>query len=807
MNIARKLILSSVGMASLVAIVGVIAVKYNTEMVMDVDQILLRNSREAKATSEITDQIQRINSNLRELFSHADITPIKSKKLVITIQSNISKLQQLLIIWEDAIKIGIEFAKDDEKKRKQDEFKIFNKVEVRINKCIELANENIELWEEKGIDSAANFYNEKVEHTLAGTRIMASELERNTRRLILAQTKQVRKAANKNVWGSIILTVFSLIAVLSIRFVINKKISIPITKLTQAAEEIQKGQLKTNIDIDSNDEMGKLARSLNELAQIMSPSNTILIQKRQKTRTQSTAIAGKTKQNNIEHLETKTPLHRHVKHLNCLYQLSRLVEEPETSLKEIFQGTANLVSNAYQEPDTIRARITFDGINYTTDGFEKSELSQHAQIKVQGKKAGVIEVYYIGEKPQDGQSPFLDEERDLLDAIAERLGSLAQRKQSEEKVTLFRNLIERSNDCIFVIEPKWGRIIDANERACDSLGYVKQELLTMTLKDIDESIADDSQWHCRTDELSDKGDIIHQSQHRKKDGSTFFVETSFKLVSQEKQDHIIAVARDITERKQAEQRQAEFIRELRTINRKVESINQELKDFAYIISHDLKAPLRGIKTLADWLATDYADKLDDNGKEQLNLLISRVDRMHNLIEGVLTYSRVGRVEEDKLQVDLNELMHEITDMVAPPENITITVEGKLPIIECEKTRITQVFENLLSNAIKYMDKPQGQINITCSDNDDEWQFCVEDNGPGIDEKYFEKIFRIFQTLTPRDVFESTGIGLTVIKKIVELHGGKIWVESTLEQGSKFFFTLPKPGKEIKNAELEANIAC
>ncbi|MHC4212404.1 MAG: ATP-binding protein [Planctomycetota bacterium] len=807
MNIARKLILSSIGIASLVAIVGVIAVKYNTEMVMDVDKILLSNSREAKATSEITNQIQRINSNLGDLFSNDDITTLKSKKLIITIKSNISKLQQLLIIWEHALKIGIEFAKDDEKIRKQDELKIFNKAQVRINKCVEIANANIKLWEEKGIGSAANFYNEKVEPTLNGTRIMASELERNTRRLILAQTKQVRKTAKKNVWGSIIITVLSLVAVLTIRFFINKKISIPITKLTQAADEIQRGQLKKKIDIDSNDEMGQLARSLNDIAKIMSPSNTFSTQKEQKTRTQSNTDAGKTKQDNVGHLETKSPLHRHVKQLNCLYQLSRLVEEPETSLKEIFQGTANLVCNAYQEPDTIRARITFDGINYKTENFEKSELSQHAQIKMQGKKTGVIEVYYIGEKPENGQSPFLDEERDLLDAIAERLGSLAQRKQSEEKVALFRNLIERSNDCIFVIEPKWGRIIDVNERACDSLGYKKQELLTMTLKDIDESIADDAEWHTRTDELSDKGDIIHQSQHRKKDGSNFFVETSFKLVSQEKQDHIIAVARDITERKQAEQRQAEFIRELRTINRKVESINQELKDFAYIISHDLKAPLRGIKTLADWLAKDYADKLDDNGKEQLNLLISRVDRMHNLIEGVLTYSRVGRVEEDKLQVDLNELMHEITDMVAPPENITIIVDENLPILECEKTRITQVFENLLSNAIKYMDKPQGQINISCDDNDDEWQFCVSDNGPGIEEKYFEKIFRIFQTLTPRDVFESTGIGLTVIKKIVELHGGKIWVESTIGQGSKFFFTLPKSGKDIKNAELEANIAC
>ena len=181
--------------------------------------------------------------------------------------------------------------------------------------------------------------------------------------------------------------------------------------------------------------------------------------------------------------------------------------------------------------------------------------------------------------------------------------------------------------------------------------------------------------------------------------------------------------------------------------------------------------------------------------------------MHNLIDGVLQYSRVGRVEEDKIPVDLNALIHDIIDMVAPPKNIEITVEDELPTIECEKTRIMQVFENLLSNAIKYMDKPQGAITIGCTDQGDCWQFYVADNGPGIEEKYFDKIFRIFQTLAPRDQFESTGIGLTILKKIVELHGGRIWVESTVGQGSKFFFTLPKTGKEIKNAELEANIAC
>jgi signal transduction histidine kinase len=258
------------------------------------------------------------------------------------------------------------------------------------------------------------------------------------------------------------------------------------------------------------------------------------------------------------------------------------------------------------------------------------------------------------------------------------------------------------------------------------------------------------------------------------------------------------IGRFFQERKQAEQRQAELLEQL-------EKTNQELKNFAYIVSHDLKAPLRGIKTLVEWITTDYTDNLDDNGKEQMNLLTSRVDRMHNLIDGILQYSRIGRIEEEKVVVNLNELVPEIIDMIAPPENITITVENELPVIKCSRTRIMQVFQNLLSNAIKYMDKPQGLIKVGCVEVDGFWQFYVADNGPGIEEKYFEKIFQLFQTLAPRDESESTGIGLTVIKKIVELYNGKIWVKSKVGDGSTFFFTLPKQEIGITNEELQASV--
>jgi signal transduction histidine kinase len=257
---------------------------------------------------------------------------------------------------------------------------------------------------------------------------------------------------------------------------------------------------------------------------------------------------------------------------------------------------------------------------------------------------------------------------------------------------------------------------------------------------------------------------------------------------------------EAAERKRAEEREAELIE-------KAEKANRELKEIAYIISHDLKAPLRGIKTLASWLSADYGDKFDENGKEQMRLLLSRVERMDKLIDGVLEYSRVGRVTEKPVQVELNKLIPEVIDMIAPPENITITVENELPTIECEPTRITQVFQNLLSNAVKYMDKPQGQIKVGCVEENGFWKFNVTDNGPGIEERHFERIFQMFQTLAPRDKVESTGIGLTITKKIVELYGGRIWVQSKVGQGCTFYFTLPKQEVRVEGAKLEANITC
>ncbi|MBN1804256.1 MAG: PAS domain S-box protein [Sedimentisphaerales bacterium] len=274
------------------------------------------------------------------------------------------------------------------------------------------------------------------------------------------------------------------------------------------------------------------------------------------------------------------------------------------------------------------------------------------------------------------------------------------------------------------------------------------------------------------------------------DGQEFQIEMSLSAGTLGNEQFVIAVARNITERKKMQQNQEELIK-------KVDNINKELKEFVSIVSHDLKAPLRGIKTLANWILSDSSDKLSDQANEQMILLLERVERMYSLIEGVLQYSRAGRTEEKKIQVHLNQFVPEIINMVVPPDNIKVTIEDELPVIECEEVHIMQVFQNLLSNAIKYMDKKQGWIKVGCAEKDGFWKFSVADNGPGIENKNFEKIFKIFQTLPTSPDFEGTGVGLTVTKKIVELYNGKIWVESKVGEGSTFFFTFPKQKTEAK----------
>jgi light-regulated signal transduction histidine kinase (bacteriophytochrome) len=263
----------------------------------------------------------------------------------------------------------------------------------------------------------------------------------------------------------------------------------------------------------------------------------------------------------------------------------------------------------------------------------------------------------------------------------------------------------------------------------------------------------------------------------------------------------VGIVRDITERKRAE---TELARHAEALTRS----NEELEDFTHVVSHDLKEPLRAIEAFSGFLAEDYADKLDEEGRKYLKVLQDGAVRMRDLIDDLLQLSRIGRIKAQYATVSAASLVGEVADALQfslKEKGVDLRIQEHLPTLVCDPVRIRQVLENLISNAIKYNDKPHPVIDIACSEGPDAYAFSVRDNGPGIDSRYHEKIFRIFQRLVLREEHEGTGVGLTICKKIVEGHGGKIWVKSDGSgRGSTFQFSIPKSIEPTQRAKENRN---
>ncbi len=359
----------------------------------------------------------------------------------------------------------------------------------------------------------------------------------------------------------------------------------------------------------------------------------------------------------------------------------------------------------------------------------------------------------------------LQQSSDLLRASLETI--VQTERESERFFDLSIDLLATGNFAGYFV-----RLNPAFERV---LGFTSAELMARPFMDFVHP--DDVEHTTAVDRCLSAGEmkVGFENRYRCKDGSYRWL--SWNATPYLESNLWYAVGRDITESRQTKAA--------------LEARNQELNNFVYIVSHDLKAPLRAVSNLSQWIEDDLEGKVLADTQSQLTLLRNRVDRMTATIDGLLDYARIGRTAESIESVCVAELLAETIESLAPSPTFSIVIAPDLPTLDTKRILLFQVFTNLIGNAIFHHNRSDGSIWVSCQASDDFYEFGVADDGPGIASENHVKIFTIFQSINPQNRADSTGIGLAIVKKIVEAEGGTIRLESELGTGTAFYFTWPK----------------
>jgi PAS domain S-box-containing protein len=383
-------------------------------------------------------------------------------------------------------------------------------------------------------------------------------------------------------------------------------------------------------------------------------------------------------------------------------------------------------------------------------------------------------------------------------------------QESEER---FRATFEQAAVGIAHVSPQ-GQWLRVNQKLCEIVGYTSDELLTLTFQEIthpDDLDADLT--YVRQLLANEIQTYSMEKRYIHKRGETVWIELTVSLVRSGIQSpdelgtpqYFIAVIEEIGDRKQAETERAQAQADLKARAHELSELNillmqaagmlerrnQELDQFVYVVSHDLKAPLRAISNLSEWIEMDLEGQLPPENQQQLQLLRTRTQRMTAMIDGLLNYSRAGRAKMDTEVVEVSELLAEVIDSLNPPPQFAIKITAPMPTLKTKRLLLSQVFANLISNAVKHRDREDGNLEISVQEDANFYEFALKDDGPGIAPEDHERIFMIFRTLRPSVNNESTGVGLSIVRKIIETEGGAIRLESQLQQGTTFYFSWPK----------------
>ncbi len=525
-----------------------------------------------------------------------------------------------------------------------------------------------------------------------------------------------------------------------------------------------------------------------------------------------------------ERKQMEQDLKERMKELQCLYGIAYIAERPGITLDELCQEVVNLLPAGWQYSEITCARITLGDKEYRTDNFRTTEWKQSTNIKVKGQKEGTIEVCYLEARPELDEGPFLKEERLLLGVIAERLGRItesmraeAELKSSEERLKI---LFEFAPDAYYLNDLK-GNFVDGNKLTEEITGYKKGELIgksflklkLLSVKQIPKAAA------LLVRNALGKATGPDEFILNRKGGNQVPVEIRTFPVKIKGKALVLGIARDITERKRAERELQERNEQLDVQNEELQSQTEELmtqqqeliektgeveranqlkSEFLANMSHGLRTPLNVIIGFSELMRDEVPGKLNDEQRQCLEDVLNSSKHLLNLINKVLDLSKIesGKTKLNLTNLALTEVIESLARTMLPilaprQHSLDVEIEEGLLLVHADKAKVNEVLLNLLSNATKFT-PDGGKLKIEAVREGDWCQVSVIDNGIGIKKEDQEQIFEPFCQLDNPLTRErtGTGLGLALVKQIIEKHGGQIRVESEYGKGSRFIFTLP-----------------
>ncbi|MFP9114016.1 PAS domain-containing protein [Flavobacterium sp. RHBU_3] len=442
-------------------------------------------------------------------------------------------------------------------------------------------------------------------------------------------------------------------------------------------------------------------------------------------------------------------------------------------------------------------------------GFSREEIIGRTPVQVGNNPAiekqaldKMVNLFYNGEAfdveithgRKDGSffwtrtqgQPIYDDHGKVTQYFA-MIEDMTEIKSKDEQVKLLSLISEKNINSIVICDSD-GRINWANKRYSQMTGFSTAELMGQRPGDLLQGPDTDPETVRYLTEQIEQGkpfscEILNYNAKRKPFWTHVQGQTLYDDWGEIK--GYFAVAEDISQRKKFEHQKEELLLSL-------EKSNKELEDYAQIVSHDLKSPLRSINSLIAWIREENEDTMSEQTAMYMSMIENKLEKMDSLIQGVLTYSRIDRTDVGREHIDLDEVVSNIIHIIDIPHHINVSIDKKLPTVIADRFRMQQLFQNLIGNAVNYIDKPEGFVNIGYTETKADYTFYVKDNGPGIAPENHEKVFKIFQSLVKNE--RSTGLGLSIVKKVVDHYKGKVWIESTVGQGTTFFARFPKTSK-------------